>query len=47
MKVGIHTDSNTFFNVSTRNGRTTKKRLLIDMQATREAYNEGIVGDLI
>lgn len=41
------TDSETSFNVIIRNVPTTEKRLMINIKAAREAYNEGIVENII
>ena len=43
VKIKILTDSATLFNVMVRNASTTEKRLMIDIKAAREAYNEDII----
>lgn len=47
LKIQILTDSETLFNVIVRNGPTKEKRLMIDGLAAREAYNSGIVDDIV
>ena len=47
MKIRILTDSETLFNVVIKNASTKEKRLMIDIKAARQAYNEGIISDII
>lgn len=47
LKIQILTDSETLFYVIVRNASTTERRLMIDVQAAREAYNDGIIDDII
>lgn len=47
LKMQVLTDSETLFNFIISNVPTTEKRLMIDVKAAREAYNEGIIDDVI
>ena len=47
LKIKILTDTETLFNVMIKNANTTEKRLMIDIKAAREAYNEGIIEDIV
>ena len=47
LKIRILTDSDTLFKVVIRNAATTEKRLMIDVKAAREAYNQGIIEDVM
>ena len=46
-KIKLLTDSETVFKVVIRNASTTERRLMIDIKAAREAYNEGTINDVI
>lgn len=46
-KIKLLTDSETLFNVVIRNASTTERRLMIDIKAAREAYNEGTINDVV
>lgn len=46
-KIKILTDSETLFNVIIRNTSTTKRRLMIEIKATSEAFNEVIINNVI
>lgn len=46
LRVQVLTDSETLFNEIIRNASTTEKRLMIDMKAAREAYNNSIIDDI-
>lgn len=43
MKIKIPTDSETILNVIIRNECSTERSLMIDIKATRKAYNEAII----
>lgn len=47
MKITVLTDSATLFNILIRNSGATEKRLMIDIKASREAYNVGIIDYII
>lgn len=47
LKLQVLTDSEMLFNVIITDASTTAKRLMIDVKAGREAYNEGIIDDVI
>lgn len=46
-KIKILTDNKTLLNVVISNASTTERRLMIDIKATGEAYNGGIINDVI
>lgn len=46
LAVRMYTDSNCFFDVITKNTTTTEKRLMIDVQGMREAYERMEVSDI-
>ena len=46
LKKEVLTDSETLFNVITRNKAAKEKRLIIDIEWAREAYNKGIIEDI-
>lgn len=43
MRIKILTDRENLFNVIIRNASATEQRLMIDIKAAREAYNEGTI----
>lgn len=47
IKINIITDSETLFDDIILNTSTIERRLMIDIKAAREAYNEVIINDLI
>lgn len=47
VKIKILTDSTTLFNLMIRNASTTEKRLMIDIKATTEAYNNDNIDSMI
>lgn len=47
IKIKWLTDSKILFSVIIRNASSTEKRLIIDVKAAREAYNDGIIDDII
>lgn len=47
LTIKVLTVIKTLFNVIIRNGSTTRMRLIIDVKAAREAYDDGIIDDVI
>lgn len=47
LKIELLKDSDTLFNLIIWNESTTEKRLMIDVKAEREAYNDGIINDIL
>lgn len=47
LKIQLLVDSETLFSVLIRNASSTKKRLLMDVKAAREMYNNGLIDDVI
>lgn len=46
-KMKILNDSEKLVNVAIMNASTRDRRLMVDIKAARDAYNEGIVNDII
>lgn len=46
-KINFLIESSTFYNVMTRNAPTAEKRLMKDIKAAREVYDEKIIDDII
>lgn len=42
----LHTDSDSVFKVIVKNSSTTERRLMIDLEATREAYGSHDIDDI-
>ena len=47
LKIKTLTDSEALFNVMIKNANTTEKRLMIDIKAAREAFNDGIIEHIV
>lgn len=47
LKTIIPADNETLFNLIIRSGPSTENRLIVDIKAAREAYNEVIIDDII
>lgn len=43
LKINTFIDSETLFNIFIRNESTTERKLVIDVKAAREVYNNGII----